>query len=105
MKINRDKLHELYSWGETRRVIARGELPGDFLCIPLAPLEGYFRVWLSVANPEEQRKFWFGYLESEATHTPELLSVSVSSGVIFLSLFVPRSHDSICCGGLYASRH
>ncbi len=86
--MDRDKPRELYSWRETRRMIAKGELPWRF-ALPsfgASPLEGCFWFQLSVVDAGGERKFssfsvclWL---------PPSLFSLCV--------LFVPDSHASIC---------
>lgn len=80
--MDRDKPHERYSWRETRRMIAEGELPGDLPCISLvlSPLEGCL--------VSRERKFWFQYVESKASHTPHFSQ--------FLPVFLFPLYFSLC---------
>lgn len=101
MKIDRDTPCELYSWYETRRIIA--EICGVLSCIPSAPLEGCFWFQVSVVDAEGGRESGFQHLESEAAHAlnfPLFLTSSVSvstlnfSSLSFFFFFVYDPHSS-----------
>lgn len=92
MKIDRDTPCELYSWYETRRIIAE-----RFVVFCLAFLRRLWRAAfgfsVSVVDAEGGRESGFQHLESEATHAlnfPLFLTSSVSVSTLnfsSLSLF------------------
>lgn len=67
MKIDRDTPCELYSWYETRRIIA--EICGVLSCIPSAPLEGCFWFQVSVVDAEGGESLGFS-ISSQKLHMP-----------------------------------
>lgn len=81
MKIDRDKPCEWYSWRETRRMIAEGELPWRFALHSLAPLPLECCFWF-----QGRESFAFSIWSQKSHIHPTFLCLCFLSAFLSLSL-------------------